>query len=353
MALVSDEGANNGRRLGRARASQRPVSEADEPGSTPNADPVDDEPAAVHVSRARTLAGVAFVLVVVAAAVAAIVHDRHAFGRALDQIGAGAVIASGLAALVSTSLTFFIWRAVLGGLGVDLPTAPAARVFFTSQLGKYLPGSVWPVVMQMEAGRAHGAQRRTMLTANVITLVLSCAVGLVIACVFLPLSDAHALSRYWWLLIALPFLLVLLHPRAVPYVVDRIFRLLGRPALHERLPVRQSALASGWSALSFAAQGLHVAILVTAIDGWHLSTLLLCLGGMALAVCAGVLFIPAVAGVGIREIVLKLVLATVLTSPQAFAVVVMSRVLLTAVDLLLAAAAAVGHRRPNMTRTAS
>jgi hypothetical protein len=74
---------------------------------------------------------------------------------------------------------------------------------------------------------------------------------------------------------------------------------------------------------------------------------------MALAVCAGVLFIPAVAGVGIREIVLKLVLAAVLTSPQAFAVVVMSRVLLTAVDLLLAAAAAVGHRRPNMTRTAS
>jgi len=31
-------------------------------------------------------------------------------------------------------------------------------VFFVSQLGKYMPGSVWPIVMQMEAGRPPGGQ---------------------------------------------------------------------------------------------------------------------------------------------------------------------------------------------------
>ena len=33
---------------------------------------------------------------------------------------------------------------------------PAARLFFVTQLGKYLPGAVWPVLAQMRIGREHG-----------------------------------------------------------------------------------------------------------------------------------------------------------------------------------------------------
>jgi hypothetical protein len=174
---------------------------------------------------------------------------------------------------------------------------------------------------------------------------LGCSVGLILACLLLPLSDSRALSQYWWLLLALPFLLALLHPRAVPRLLDLTTRILGRAPVDQRLPVPNSARAAGWSVVSFVALGVHIAVLVVALDGWAFSTLLLCTGGMALAVCAGVLFIPASAGLGIRDVVLKLVLAVVLTSGQALAVVVASRVLLIVVDLALAAAAAVTPRR--------
>ena len=40
--------------------------------------------------------------------------------------------------------TFRSWRAVLADLGGGLPQAPAMRVFYLGQLGKYLPGTVWP-----------------------------------------------------------------------------------------------------------------------------------------------------------------------------------------------------------------
>lgn len=278
-------------------------------------------------------------LVVVAAAIA-IYRQRHAFADALDHIGLGAILASLAVGALGTALTFPVWREVLVGLGVSMPWGAGARVFFTSQLGKYLPGSVWPVLIQMEAGRARGASRRTMLAGNLITIVLSCAVGLVLASVLLPISNAHALARYWWLLIALPFLLALLHPRAVPMVLDRAFALLRRERMGERLELRDSARASLWSAVSFLAQGLHVAILTLAIGGGGVSTVVLCIGGMALAVSAGVLFIPAPAGAGVRDVVLSLVLRSVLTTPAALAVVVASRAILIAADLALAGIAA-------------
>ncbi len=217
--------------------------------------------------RRRTVLGVAFIALIVAAAGFAIYRQRHSFVDALDKIGAGAMIGSFAAATVGVGLVFFIWREVLTGLKVDMPWRIGARAFFTSQLGKYLPGSVWPVLVQMEAGKARGASRRTMLAANLITVVLSCAVGLIIAAALLPISDTHALSHYWWLLLVLPFLIALLHPRALPMVLDRVFALLHRPPLDERLPVRNTVRAAAWSVGSFILQGLHIAILALTLGG--------------------------------------------------------------------------------------
>jgi uncharacterized membrane protein YbhN (UPF0104 family) len=309
----------------------------------PGADELTSAPLATgRIERIRAAVGVAVIVLVVAAAGYAIYRERHAFVDTLREMGAGALVLSLLFGMAGVAATFPMWREVLHGLGVDLPWGTAARVFFASQLGKYLPGSVWPVVMQMEAGRARGASRRTMLGANLITTVMNCCVGLAVACLLLPLFDAHALTKYWWALLALPPLLALLHPRALPAVLDRLFALLGRAPLGERLPVRSGLRASAWSLVSWVLLGAHLAVLCAALGRTGATVLVLCVGGMALAVVLGVLFIPAPAGAGIRDIVLKLVLAVILTtSGQALAVVVASRVLFILADLILAAVATV------------
>ncbi len=293
----------------------------------------------------RAVAGATFAVVAIGLASYAIYRERGSFASALRSIGAGSIVASFACGLVGVAATFPVWREVLEGLGVDMPWVPGARVFFISQLGKYVPGSVWPVIMQMEAGRARGASRRTMLAANLITLAVSCAIGLLIACIFLPAYDSHVLARYWWVLLAIPFLLALLHPRALPGLLDRLFSLVHRPPLNEQLEVRASAKASCWSVVSWAALGLQLGILANGVGHRGLSTFLLCIGAMALAVPLGILFIPAPAGAGIRDVVLVLVLTVVVTSGQALAVVVASRVLLILCDLLLAGLAAASRQR--------
>lgn len=307
-----------------------------------------------HFDRRRALLGGFVVAAVLVGAGFAVYRERRDFARALSQAGVVPVVGSLVLCALGVALTYPAWREVLAGLGVSIPLLAGARVFFVSQLGKYLPGSVWPVLLQMEAGRAYGASRRTMLAGNLITLVLSSLVGLTIAALILPFSNTHALSRYWWVLIAVPGLLVLLHPRAIPWVLDRTFAIVGRPPLGERVRVRNSVHASAWSAAAFVVTGLHVAVLVMAIHGVRFSTVLLCVGGMALAVPAGVLFIPAPAGAGVRDVILTLVLTDVLHPGAALAVVVASRAMFVIADLMLAAAASLGGtRRIRASKTAA
>jgi hypothetical protein len=290
-------------------------------------------------SRRRALVGTALVVVSIALAGYAIARERHAFGAALDRIGAGAVAASCVAGVIATAANFPVWRAALRGLGVRMAWRVEARVFFVSQLGKYVPGAIWPVVMQTEAARRQGASRRAVVAANVMTMAIGCTVGLVVACVLLPVSGAGVLARYWWILLGLPVLVAVLHPRVAAAVINRALRVLRRPALDAQLDTDATARAAGWSLVSWTALGAHVAVLAIAAGRGGWSTALLCTGGVALAVVAGILAIPVPAGVGIRDSILGLVLAVNLSAGQAIAVVVASRVILVVADLVLAGAA--------------
>ena len=253
-----------------------------------------------RTSRARELLGGLMLVLVLAAVVVVVSRNRQAFIDTLDKVGVGGVVLSLAAALVGVAGTYLQWRSVLLGLGVRFGVAEGARVFFTSQLGKYLPGSVWPIVMQMEAGRSRGAARKTMLAANLVTVLLSVSAGVVLAGLLLPFSVPSALHRFWWALAALPLLLVLALPRSLPFMLDRLLKLLRRAPLNVQMTGSATITAAGWSALSWVAFGAHLAVLVAAIGTPSLGLLALCVGGMGLAVSAGVLFLPAPAGAGLR-----------------------------------------------------
>jgi uncharacterized membrane protein YbhN (UPF0104 family) len=295
--------------------------------------PIGDPP---RTSRRRELLSWLVLLLVLVGVAVVVLRNWQAFVDSIDQIGVGGVALSLVAAVLGVVGNYLQWRSVLIGLEVRFGVVEGARVFFVSQLGKYLPGSLWPIVMQMEAGRRRGASRKTMLAANLITVLLSLCVGLVLAAVLLPFSSPAALHRFWWALAVLPLLVVLAHPRSFPFLLDRVLKVLRREPLQVQMTGSATMTALGWSTLSWIAFGAHLAVLAAAMGRPSLGLLALCIGGMGLAVSAGLLFLPAPAGAGMREVVLGAVLLTVLTSGQVVAVVVASRVIILLADLLLA-----------------
>ena len=263
----------------------------------------------------------------------------------IADLGLGPVIAAGVLGLVGTLLIGEVWLALLRGLGVAAPRVDAASVFYVSQLGKYVPGAVWPVVAQMEFGRQWSTPRRTMLTANILMLALLTATGLITGAALLPWFTDGGLGNYWWTLLLLPPLLLLLHPRTIPVVLNRLLRLFG----HEPLPARASGRSMLQATLlSFAvwlAMGLHVLVFVRALGGVGIDTAFTATGGMALAWAAGLIFIPAPAGAGVRDAVLVATLAPLIGAAPALAVALASRVLLVVADVLLALAGAAVFRK--------
>jgi hypothetical protein len=255
-------------------------------------------------------------------------------------------------ALVGVVLSFVIWRGTLAVLGSRLPWPPLARLFFVTQLGKYLPGAVWPVVAQMRMGRELGVPRQRMGLAFLLTLGLSTLIGVLVGAAALP-ALLRAEGRVVLLgLLAVPLLLALLVPRVLNWVLGTVLRLLRRPGLERELHEGDVLRGVGSALLFWLVYGGHVWLLAVGLGADPWESLPVAIGGFAIAFSLGPLLVVLPAGAGVREAVLVLLLHAVLPTSDATAVALTSRGVLMATDGLLALGAAALPRGSDPSRAA-
>lgn len=240
---------------------------------------------------------------------------------------AGAALAAGCLGLGTWMLA---WRTLLAGMGSPLPARAGVRIYFVAQLGKYIPGSVWALVAQMELAREHKVPRERGGAAALLAMATTIASGCAVAAATLPLTSPEATRRYWWLLVLAPVFVALLHPRVVTALLGLALRLLRRPPLTRGADLGTMALAVAWTVLGWLLFGVHAWLLVRAAGG---SGFFLTTGAYALSFTAGFLVVLAPGGVGVREAALTVSLAPVLPAGAPLVVALISRVVLTVADL--------------------
>ena len=280
-----------------------------------------------------------FILVVAALLVLTVLDQGPALGRALGNTSVTSVLLAVVAALSGLLASGLCWRALLRALGSPLERQPALRIFFVGQLGKYVPGSVFAIAAQTELGRAHRLPRTRVVTAGLLLLAVLTATGLLVAVAVLPFASPDVLNSYAWVLLFLPVGLAVLAPPVLEWFLTTALRFARRPALDAALDRRALAASVGWALVMWGCYGLHLLPLVLAQphhgSWWRL--LVTVTGGYALAWTAGFLFLIAPAGAGVREAVLVLALASALARPEATAVAILSRGVMTLGDLFWAA----------------
>lgn len=320
--------------------------------------PVEDAPAGpVPVAAPSRSVGArilryGFVLAVVVALAVLLWQQREDVTRALRSISPGLVTLSLVVGVVGVWLPGLVWRDLLASQGY--PTAPVAgqRAFFLAQLGKYLPGGIWAIVAQVSLARDLRIPARQAATATFLTLALGCITALLLAGATLPFAIPDVVATYWWVFLALPVLLALLHPRGVEWWSGTAFRVLRRPGRPVRLSWPVLLRATLLMALSWVAQGAHFALLVAGLGDAVPALFALSTGVFALAWVAGFLFVIAPAGAGVREVALVLGFATVLPAGAVLVAAVLSRVLLVVADIGLAGAFIAVARLPVGRRAA-
>jgi uncharacterized membrane protein YbhN (UPF0104 family) len=294
-------------------------------------------------TRARLLsaARVAVAVVVLAAVVWAVARNWADVSVHLSRISWGVFVLSSLAAAVGTWLTMVGWRVILADLGSPLHLAPSSGVYFVGQLGKYLPGSLWSVLVQADIASHLRVPRRRTAVSGLLTLALSLLTGLLVglpAASFLLQRESGGSS--WWLIAAVPLVVVLGVPRILNALVALGLRTLRREPLEHELSARAVLTAVGLFVIVWLAFGVHTLLLARAVagDSPHPDLVTAAVTGYALSVALGMLTIVLPAGLGAREGLLTLILSAAIPTPAAAAVAIVSRFIVTIIDVLAALA---------------
>jgi glycosyltransferase 2 family protein len=137
-------------------------------------------------------------------------------------------------------------------------------------------------------------------------------------------------------LLALPLLLVLGWPALLNRLITWGLRLLRRAPLEETLSPRAILTTVALYALAWVLFGAHILVLALAVGGGSGVTVA-SLSGYALAGSLGMLTVILPAGLGARDGILAIVLASAMPLSAGTAVALVSRFVVTLVDVLAAA----------------
>lgn len=285
-----------------------------------------------------------FVAAAVSLAGYALAGDWDPIRRALGNLGWWPVAGALACVLIAYAITVQVWRLLLASLGSPLPYRAAAKVLLVGQIGKYVPGSVWPVLASMELGKAHQVPRSRSASASVLQMLLAVITGLITALVTLPFVAGSV--PYRWALLAVPLLVAMLYPRVLNAIIGRLLRLARQPPLDGQLTFAALTRAMAWCFGSWICYGLQIWILATRLGAPPGKTMVVALGAFAFAWSVGFVVVFAPAGAGIRDVLLLVSLGPVLRTADGAVVVLVSRGLTTIADLVSAAVAARTVRRP-------
>jgi uncharacterized membrane protein YbhN (UPF0104 family) len=256
-----------------------------------------------------------------------------------SKLQPGDLIAASVVGLLAVGAAMMSWRALLSDLGNPLPIAASARIVFMSQLGKYIPGSVWPYLAQVELGKEHDVPRQRSAAVSILAVIVALATGLALAAATMPWASPSATRRFWPVFLVIPPLIFVLHPSVLNRLLNRALRILRRPPVDDRIRWRGILLAVAWSGVAAILSGAQIWLLSRDISRVGASAVAICIGAYALAWCAGFLFVIAPAGAGVREAAMVAALAPVMPASAALAVALLSRLLTTGADLVAAGAA--------------
>jgi glycosyltransferase 2 family protein len=278
----------------------------------------------------RPLIGV----VLVAAVTWAVVRQWEAVRATIVAIEVPYLLLSLLLAVVAMFCNVMSFSTILDALGTKLSPVEASRCYLVGQLGKYLPGSVWAFVLQMELSKRAGVPRVNGFTATIVTLGISITSALVVGLIGMRSLLEVGGAAPWVVLALLPLAALCTVPPVLTRIVNLMLRLMRRRPMPRPLGWAHVSRAVLWTSLAWVLFGTHLWLLTSAetasgAAGWVQS-----LGVFALAMTAGSLALVAPSGVGVREAIIVVALAPFVPAGVALGLALASRLVLIVADVL-------------------
>lgn len=270
----------------------------------------------------------------------------------LEAMQVWVALSSVVMAMIAVTASAEQQRHLLSALGHTVGRREWFAVFYAAQLGKYVPGTAWAYVSQMELSRTKGIRRAESLAVMLIGAAMTVLVSFAFGIFSLPFATVAWLP--FWMRLAcavfgfLGLAAIVLRPSLV---TELLARLPGRLRIDRRVLGIRVRLGPSvmWTILASVMYGVHLFVLCfqsSSTDG--LSLLTASIGGFSTAWVVGFLAIFVPAGVGVREVIIAGFMAPLLVNgAAALTAVVLSRfIIIVAEALLLCLVPILRLRRP-------
>lgn len=296
--------------------------------------------------RLTSLTGILIGLVGLIFVVRELIRNRVEIVTAMSEANTAVLVGALVVGLVSMASIGIAWRRCLSVLGAVQPLSRSLHSYFVGQLGKYVPGGIWPVVGRAEMARRDGVRGSIAYSSTALSMGITYLAAILTAATAMITGAAERDSAPWWpVLLLLPLGLLVLHPAVAGRAVAAVSRLRRRDL--------DLSVPSWGTSVSLLVQHVPAWIGISAATWMIASTLSPespSFANIVLATCLswvlGFLAVGVPGGIGIREAVFVATAVTLPSTGTAAAVSLVSRILFVLVDLLGAGLAtlALGRR---------
>ena len=264
------------------------------------------------------IAGVAFVA-------RTLISKRDEVSDAFSKVEAINLVLSLLLGLAAMTSIGWIWVTMIVARSHNVRHRNAMAWYFTGQLGKYVPGGIWPIVGRAELAVRNGIPRLDAYASTGLSLVTTYAAAVVTIGIGAAATTGHRL-------IAISLVLA--------------FAAFSQPSL--RAAIIRVATRVSPSASSLTDPKRLARLTVVHIPAWILMSLSTSVTATAFGAkisiadmlfitttswLAGFVVVGVPGGIGVREAVFTSLAGGIIGTPMAVSLALMSRVVFIAVDL--------------------
>jgi uncharacterized membrane protein YbhN (UPF0104 family) len=282
--------------------------------------------------------------------VRALGREWDAARESLRRASVGWILVAAVLAIVAMVAMALPWRRVLRLFGGTMTLRQTLALYFAGEIGKYLPGGVWPVVGRGELAHRAALSRTNAYASVLLSLMTLYLAAAVAGAVLLMAAGRPATGGVLAVMLAAAFAgVVALHPRLLRAALALASRLARRPLLWpEPLPWRASCTLVALYLPAWVVVAAATWCVARSLDP---SAPFLEIGAAAVVSwLAGFVVVGVPGGVGVREATF-VALAGGLSGGTAAAVAVVARLVFVAVDAAGAVVALPGLRRVGVSPT--
>jgi len=246
-------------------------------------------------------------------------------------------ISSTLLFVLSYFIQVWAWYLITLRLKISVSARETLENWFYSQLGKYVPGKVWLLLSRFYFYESKGKSKKAISVAlfvETVTMVVAAGLMFLAALAFFKeVRPFYTGRQSLWLVLVFVLGFLFLHPRVLEKILNWTLAQFKKDPVS--LPISYSNIL--WilfvSLLSWLVGGVGFYLFVDSVYPVAPQYILFLTGALAISSTIGLIALFAPGGLGVREGALVYLLSSVMATPVAVILSILTRIWMTLIEI--------------------